>query len=356
MAKAAAGIPDQIRATLAGAAAVVIPASRFDEVVLVGSHPTAFAAEMFEATLGPLASVPVVTASPGELPGFVDADSFVVAISVSGDDSLVVSSAEKAVGRGACLACVTGDGELAELAREESAGVVALGQMPRPRSAVVAILTAIGALVERAGLVVNAAESFDGAASQAEARLFSPVVDATVPGEIARRIGRTFPFIVGASGVGAAAAAWWRSEIAANARTLGLAESVPALFSDTIAAFGQSGDVTRQVLTLVVLRSSVEPPRADEFFSSLDDQLLEVVSDVVSVNARGSTPTAELIDLVIVGELVSLGLAAALGIDPGPAPAIDETHLERPGPRTAGRRRDKTGHIGHDGQTAQTSE
>src|SRR5579863_6478292 len=206
MAKAAAGIPDQIRATLAGAAAVVIPASRFDEVVVVGSHPTAFAAEMFEATLGPLASVPVVTASPGELPGFVDADSFVVAISVSGDDSLVVSSAEKAVGRGACLACVTGDGELAELAREESAGVVALGQMPRPRSAVVAILTAIGALVERAGLVVKAAESFDGAASQAEARLFSPVVDATVPGEIARRIGRTFPFIVGASGVGAVAA------------------------------------------------------------------------------------------------------------------------------------------------------
>ena len=324
MAKAAAGIPDQIRATLAATFDAALSARRFDEVVVVGSHPTSFALEMFEATLGAMSSVPVIGSAPDRLSGFVDADTLVVAVSVAGDDSRVVSSAEESAARGAAVVCVTSNGALEAFAKKTGAGLVALGDVPRSRAAVMAVFSAIGMVLERVGLLIGACEILDEAATEANARLSGPVAYESLHDEVAHRIGRTFPFVVGASGVGAAAAKWWASEIAANARTLGFASSVPELFSDTIAAFGQSGDVTRQVLTLVLLRCEAEPRGSDEAFAALDDQLLEVVADVVSVDARGSTPTAELVDLVVVGELVSLRLAAAEEIDPGPAPAIDE--------------------------------
>jgi hypothetical protein len=179
--------------------------------------------------------------------------------------------------------------------------------------------------LERADLVAAARPTLLAGCRQAARRRDTLVAaGGGVAVELARRIGRTFPFVCGATGVGACAARWWRAEIAANARTLAVAASAPELLADVIAAFGQGGDVTRQVLTLVTLRSDFEPAPAAAAFGVIEELLAEVVADRLVVRAEGETPLAQLVDLVIVGEFVSLQLARAAGLDPGPAPAIDE--------------------------------
>jgi hypothetical protein len=47
------------------------------------------------------------------------------------------------------------------------------------------------------------------------------------------------------------------------------------------------------------------------------------------VSAESSHDLGALFELALLGELVSLELAAREGVDPGPAPAVEEAHLAR---------------------------
>ena len=48
----------------------------------------------------------------------------------------------------------------------------------------------------------------------------------------------------------------------------------------------------------------------------MDDQMLEVVSEICTVEAEGDGPLAQLFDLVLVGDVTSLHLAADAGRGP----------------------------------------
>jgi len=50
----------------------------------------------------------------------------------------------------------------------------------------------------------------------------------------------------------------------------------------------------------------------------------EVMADVLDVWAEGRHDLGRLFELALLGELVSLELAAREGVDPGPVPAVDE--------------------------------
>ncbi|MGB9113038.1 MAG: SIS domain-containing protein, partial [Acidimicrobiales bacterium] len=173
-------------------------------------------------------------------------------------------------------------------------------------------------VLEMAQLAQGVATMLDEAADRARARMY--------PGsgeELARRLGRTFPFLVGAPGVGLAAARWWQAEMAANARVIAHAESTTEYSDALLAGFGQSGDVTRQVATLVLLRCASDPPESAAVFAAIEAWLAEAVADIVSVEGEGPRPLAQLVDLAVLGDLASVALAAIEGIDPGPAPVID---------------------------------
>ena len=67
-----------------------------------------------------------------------------------------------------------------------------------------------------------------------------------------------------------------------------------------------------------------EHPQLARRFAFVADVLREVVADIIEVRAQGEGDLAQLLDLVLVGDFVSLHLAAREGIDPGPVPVLDE--------------------------------
>jgi glucose/mannose-6-phosphate isomerase len=48
------------------------------------------------------------------------------------------------------------------------------------------------------------------------------------------------------------------------------------------------------------------------------------MADVIEVRAEGEGDLAQLLDLVLIGDFVSLHLAASEGVDPGPIPVLDD--------------------------------
>ena len=82
--------------------------------------------------------------------------------------------------------------------------------------------------------------------------------------------------------------------------------------------------MTRQVMTLVNLRHDAEHPQVARRFPIVTEMLREVMADVIEVRAQGDGDLAQLLDLILIGDFVSLHLAASEGIDPGPIPVLDE--------------------------------
>ena len=112
-----------------------------------------------------------------------------------------------------------------------------------------------------------------------------------------------------ARALGAVAAQRWKTQINENAKAPAFFAAQPELCHNEIVGWGQHGDVSRQVITLVTLRQSGEHPQVARRFDLISEIMLEVVADVVAVWAEGTGPLAQFFDLVLFGDFVSLHLA-----------------------------------------------
>jgi glucose/mannose-6-phosphate isomerase len=272
-------------------------------------------------------TVPFWVGRGSALPAFVDASTLVFAVSCSGHTEETLTAAEKAVERGARVVALGGEpgGSLAQLA--SSAG---LPWCPAPRGGAAARValgaTTVSLLVAltRAGLRHDDTEAVDAAATALARRRDALVKADGLPAELARRLGRTIPLVYGSAGSVAVAAHWWKAQVNLNAKAPAFAAALPDVTHDELAGWGQSGDVTRQTMSLVLLRHAGEAPRTSGQFDAVRAATDEVMADVFEVRAEGDDDLARFLDLTLVGSLVSLYLAASEGVDPGPVPAVDE--------------------------------
>jgi hypothetical protein len=142
--------------------------------------------------------------------------------------------------------------------------------------------------------------------------------------EIARRIGRTFPYWLGTTGVGAAAAEVARQEVNLRLKTPAFAGRLPQATYIDVAGFGLDGDVTRQIVTLIHLATPDEPPIVTDRVAAAVEILRETVADILTVTAHGVGRLSWFCDLAVFGEQVARAAAAAEGLDPGPVPVLDD--------------------------------
>jgi glucose/mannose-6-phosphate isomerase len=175
-----------------------------------------------------------------------------------------------------------------------------------------------------AGLRPDCASSVDSAASALARRRDLLVGPGGAPAELARRLGRTIPLVYGSAGASAVAAHWWKTQVNLNAKAPAFAATLPELTHDELAGWGQGGDVTRQTMSLVLLRHAGEAPRTAGQFDAVRAATDEVMAEVFEVTGEGEDELSRFFDLILQGSLVSLHLAAREGVDPGPVPAVDE--------------------------------
>jgi glucose/mannose-6-phosphate isomerase len=122
----------------------------------------------------------------------------------------------------------------------------------------------------------------------------------------------------------AVAARRWKTQINENAKTPAFFAVQPELSHNEVAGWGQHGDVTRQVLSLVTLRHAGEHPQVARRFDLVVDAIDEVMAQVIPVWAEGADDLGRFFDLTLFGDLVSLHMAGREGTDPGPVPALGD--------------------------------
>lgn len=308
-----------------------------DNVVVLGMGGSGIAGDLLAAIGGPFVPVPIVVTKGYAPPSFVGPGTLCFAVSFSGDTEETVEAAGAAAAAGARMVVLAQGGALGDLAPSWGAARVPLpADIPMPRAALGALTVPLLVVLESIGLFPGASGWVDSAVTQLVVRRDQLV--GGVPGRgggsgsgggspartVARKIGRTMPLVFGAGPLGAAAAQRWKKQVNENAKAPAFASEIPELCHNEIVGWGQHGDMTRQVFTLVELRHDEEHPQEARRFELVRDIMAEVVHDVIEVQAQGEGPLAQLLDLVLFGDFVSLHMAEQEGIDPGPIPVLDD--------------------------------
>jgi glucose/mannose-6-phosphate isomerase len=262
-----------------------------------------------------------------ECPAFVGEATLAFAISASGNTEETLQAASDAAVAGAKMVVVTGGGELAKLAQSWEAPLIPVPtSIPQPRAALGAMAMPPLVVLSEMGLYRGGAHWVETAVAQLQRRRDQLTVagDTSAAADVARRIGRTIPLIQGGGAVGAAAAQRWKTQINENAKAPAWWSAQPELCHNEVCGWGQHGDVTRQVVTAVALRHEGEHPQVGRRFALVGELMREVVAEVIEVQAEGDGDLAQLFDLILFGDYVSLWMAAEAGVDPGPVPVLVE--------------------------------
>ena len=324
------GLPEQLAA--AHEAALELDASLFpaagdiDNIAVLGMGGSGVAGDVLAAVVRPVLAVPVTVHKQYRLPEFVGPRTLAFAVSYSGDTEETNEMAAAALARGARVIVVSQGGALAALASDGGVQHVRCPPGYMPRAALGSLVAPLFVALHRMGMAPDAHAWLTEAQQQLahrRDRCHAGVAGPANPArEIARRIGTTVPLVYGGGALGGVAAMRWKTDFNENSKAPAFWNAYPELDHNEICGWGQHGDVTRQLVTIVELRHRFEHPQVARRFSITREIMEEAVHQVLQVEAEGEGRLAQLLDLMYLGDWVSCYLALARGVDPGPIDAI----------------------------------
>jgi glucose/mannose-6-phosphate isomerase len=294
--------------------------------VVCGMGGSAIGGDLAAAALGSRLMKPMVTERGYELPPACGPDSLVLCSSYSGNTEETLACFAGAEALGAHRLVATTGGEIADLAREAGVPVVGLPAGLQPRAAVGYMFCVSAELAALAGAAPRLNTEIDSSATHlAEVR--DELIEQAA--NIAARIEGSTPVIYG-SGLTKPIAYRWKAQMNENGKLPAFSATMPEADHNEIVGWQGAKETGR--FSAIFLHDRDQHPRERRRFeltARLIDPHAEAIVDFETV---GESRTERLLHAVMLGDLVSLHLAAARGIDPTPVDVIEnlKEQLGRP--------------------------
>jgi glucose/mannose-6-phosphate isomerase len=310
-------IPDHLRDALFRVESARLPRVESAGVLVCGMGGSAIGGDLAAAVLGDRLSSPLLTVRGYELPSWATPEWTVLCSSFSGGTEETLACFEAARSLGADRVVATTGGALAEAAREAGDPVIGLpGLLPAPRAAVAYMTVFAVAVAAGAGAAPRIDDELEGAAAFLEGCRDDLRHTA---GEIAADLGDGATVVHGA-GPTIAAARRWKAQLNENAKLTAFIAELPEANHNEICGW-ESGAAAGDVA--VLLEDAAQHPRERRRFGLTARAIEAAGATVVRVEAAGETRSERVLWTVMLGDLVSLAVAAARGVDPLPTDALD---------------------------------
>jgi glucose/mannose-6-phosphate isomerase len=311
-------IPDHLRDARGRVEAARLQPRQSAGLIVCGVGGSAIGGDLAAAALADRLSRPLLTVRGYELPSWVSAEWAVLCSSYSGEteETLACFAAAEKLGMQRVVAS-TG-GSLVDAARSAGDPVIGLpGLLPAPRTAVAYMLVCAAEVASRMGIAPGITDEIEAAADFLERRKADLQHTAT---EIAAQLGNAVPIVYGA-GVTVAAARRWKTQLNENAKRAAFYSELPEADHNELCGWGGGQD--EGAFAAVLLEDVEQHPRVKRRFELTAEAIDAVGAPAVRVEVAGETSTERLLWAVMLGDLVSLAVAEAAGVDPLPIDAID---------------------------------
>jgi glucose/mannose-6-phosphate isomerase len=309
-------IPDHLRDALWRVESARLTPAAAAGVMVCGMGGSAIGADLAAVALGERSTIPLLTVRGYELPSWATPEWLVVCSSFSGNTEETLACWDAAGALGARRIAATTGGALAEVARGDGEPVIGLpGILPSPRTAVG---YTFGVAAESAALAgaTRINTEIDAAAAGLEGAREGLVERAI---EIAAQLQGTVPVIYGAD-LTTPVARRWKGEINENPKLPAFWAELPEADHNEIEGWPGAAE---GAFSAVFLEDADQHPRERRRIEVTADVIAANAAQIVRVVSEGKTRTERLFWAVMLGDLVSLLLAAERGIDPNPIDAIE---------------------------------
>ncbi|MFD2171706.1 bifunctional phosphoglucose/phosphomannose isomerase [Tumebacillus lipolyticus] len=308
--------------------AVSLDRSRVKTILITGLGGSAVGGDLLRTYVGDTCPVPILVNRGYTMPSYVGDDTWVIAISYSGNTEETLSAYEEAKARGAQLTAITSGGELAERARRDGVPLVSVPSGLQPRAAVGHLFVPLLSLVQKSGLVAERVEEMEETL-----QLLRDMRDELAPTaqtahnlakQIALRLHGKIPLIHSSTGLTEAIAYRWKTQINENAQTLAFAHSYPELNHNEIVGFDVPSELIERV-EVIALSSTFDHPRVQKRISiTMSEVLADARCGRSQLAARGESALAQMFSLLLIGDYASAYLAVLYGLDPTPVVKIEQ--------------------------------
>jgi glucose/mannose-6-phosphate isomerase len=283
-------------------------------ITVAGMGGSAIGGDLAAAAFGSRLTRPLVTVRGYELPSWVTPEWTVLCSSYSGNTEETLACFAAAEALGARRVVASTGGALVDGAREAGVPVIGLpGILPAPRTAVAYMLVCAAEVAALAGIGPRVHTEIEAAAAFLSEQ--SDDLRSRAAG-IAERLQGSTPVVTGAD-LTAPVARRWKTQINENAKIPTFYSELPEANHNEIC--GWDGNA----FSAVLLEAPDQHPRERRRFELTGDAIAATGAEVVRLEAEGETRVARLLWATMLGDLVSLDLAEARGVDPLPVEAIE---------------------------------
>jgi glucose/mannose-6-phosphate isomerase len=310
-------IPDHLRDALWRIESARLQPAEAAGLLVCGMGGSAIGGDLAAAALGDRCTRPLLTVRGYQLPAWATPEWTVLCSSYSGGTEETIACFAAAEALGANRVVASTGGELTEMAREAGVPVVGLPGILQPRAAVAYMFTVAAEVAALAAVAPRVHTEIDATAEYLERSREELQQQAA---EVAERLAGTVPVVYGADAT-AAVARRWKTQLNENSKLMSFFGELPEADHNEIVGWSGEGSGTR--FSAVFLLDVDQHPRERRRIELTAGLVEATGSTALQVESRGETRTARLLWAVMLGDLVSVELAGARGVDPVPIDAID---------------------------------
>ena len=311
------GIPDQLRDALWRVETARLEAAESAGLFICGMGGSAIGADLAAAALGDRATRQLVSVRGYGLPSWATPEWTVLCSSYSGGTEETLACFEAATALGARRVVASTGGALVDGARADGVPVVGLPGIFQPRAAVAYMFTIAAEVAALAGVAPRIHTEIDAAAAflteQSEQLKFQAA-------EVAGLLKGAVPVVYG-SDLTTPVARRWKTQANENAKLPAFYAELPE--ADHNELCGWAAPAVEHGLAAVFLEDRDQHPRIGRRFELTAEAVSAAGAAAVRIETAGETRTARLLWATMLGDLVSLELAAQRGVDPLPVAAIE---------------------------------
>ena len=319
--------PDECRKALELAMRFPLPQSlrEADKVIILGMGGSAIGGDLVASLAETESTVPMQVYRGYHLPAYVDDRTLVIGCSYSGNTEETLTCLRQSVARGAKTIAITTGGQLRELARGANFPAFVYDYKSPPRAAFPYGFITVLCFMQRLGFVSAAAAGIE----QLPYFLVDETkeIEESLPesGNSAKQLARfmhdRLAVIYGAEFLSEVAHRW-KTQINENSKAWAVYETLPEMNHNSVVGYEFPPDMKRHV-SVIMLESTFLSPRIQLRFEVVKRLLDKAGIAFKTVSANGSSPIAQVMSTVLLGDYASYYLAMLNGAEPGPVHAID---------------------------------
>ena len=322
---AALSLPDHLRDALWRVSSAKLDPIDSNGLLVCGMGGSAIGGDLAAAAMGTRLVRPLDVIRGYGVPSWTSPDRVIFCSSYSGNTEETLACYDAAEAVGARRIVATTGGAIGEAARRDGVPVIGMPAGLQPRAAVgytFAIAAEVAALVG-AGDAIRT--EIDSSAAHLEAAKDSLLELAE---SLAERIHGSVPLLYGC-GLTVPVSYRWKCQINENAKLPAFDHQLPEMDHNEIVGWE---DAEAGAYTAVFLEDDDQHPRERQRIELTAELVEPNAHDVVRITTVGESRTERLLWAVMLGDLLSLELAARAGADPTPVAVIEnlKDRLGRP--------------------------